>query len=56
MSDRLQQNKELLMQEVSYATSTIIKGKKTCYVTCVWSVTKWSVGKDEVKQINVENW
>ena len=41
---------------VSYATSTVIKGKKTCYVSCVWSVTKWGVGKDEVKQITLENW
>jgi hypothetical protein len=41
---------------VSYATSTVIKGKKTCYVSYVWSVSKWGVGQDEVKQINVENW
>jgi hypothetical protein len=41
---------------VSYATSTVIKGKKTCCVSCVWSVTKWGVGKDEIKQINLENW
>ena len=41
---------------VSYATCTVIKGKKTCYVSCVWSVSKWGVGQDEVKQINLENW